>query len=519
MTRETRDRVWTPPCRPSSPTRSARSTSTSTRPPSARSSPASCLAGLRRLVRSRCPGSGTAPARSGCAAARRPSTRRPARWSRSYASADEPLGVLHVRCGNRRAAECPSCSRLYAADTFHLIRAGVAGGKGVPEHGRRQPAGLRDPDRALVRARPRHPRTAHGAAPARDTGQDRCRARPARRSATAMHDDGDPSCSGSRSAGTATTTPRTWCGSGGRPSCGAGSPSPCAALLAQHLGVTRARLGELATPAVRQGRRVPAARRRPLPRPDPPRRPTDADDGFAPRPGRAHRRRSWPHLVEQAAAAVAFDRPTAPRRRPGPACWRSAPRSTPGPSATARRTDDPDRALTPEQVAGYLAKYATKSATDTDGHGQPPPAPAARDHRPAPRRPRRRSRRRGPAADAPVRAARQVGAHARLPRPLRHQVPPLLASPSASSAAPGSAPRPGSPRPTARAGTRRPARPRADLLADDADETTLVIGPWSYAGSGWDTDGDTALANAAAARAREYAQERAQRRRRRTVGE
>jgi hypothetical protein len=28
-----------------------------------------------------------------------------------------------------------------------------------------------------------------------------------------------------------------------------------------------------------------------------------------------------------------------------------------------RRTDDPDRA--PEQVAGYLAKYATKSAADT----------------------------------------------------------------------------------------------------------------------------------------------------------
>ena len=38
-----------------------------------------------------------------------------------------------MRCGNRRAADCPSCSRIYAADTFHLIRAGVTGGKGVPE--------------------------------------------------------------------------------------------------------------------------------------------------------------------------------------------------------------------------------------------------------------------------------------------------------------------------------------------------------------------------------------------------
>ncbi len=28
----------------------------------------------------------------------------------------------------------------------------------------------------------------------------------------------------------------------------------------------------------------------------------------------------------------------------------------------------------------------------------------------------------------------------------------------------------------------------ADLLADDDDETTLVIGHWTYAGTGWATD-------------------------------
>ena len=48
-----------------------------------------------------------------------------------------------------------------------------------------------------------------------------------------------------------------------------------------------------------------------------------------------------------------------------------------------------------------------------------------------------------------------------------------------------------------------------DLLADDAEETTLVVGHWTYAGSGWDTDGDAELAKAAAARAREYAQHKA----------
>jgi hypothetical protein len=51
----------------------------------------------------------------------------------SYASSDEPLGVTYIRCGNRRASVCPACSRVYAADVFHLIRAGVIGGKTVPE--------------------------------------------------------------------------------------------------------------------------------------------------------------------------------------------------------------------------------------------------------------------------------------------------------------------------------------------------------------------------------------------------
>jgi hypothetical protein len=39
-----------------------------------------------------------------------------------------------ARCGNRRAAICPSCSDLYAADTWHLVHAGTQGGHhGMPE--------------------------------------------------------------------------------------------------------------------------------------------------------------------------------------------------------------------------------------------------------------------------------------------------------------------------------------------------------------------------------------------------
>ncbi|HET7476861.1 MAG TPA: replication initiator [Dermatophilaceae bacterium] len=52
---------------------------------------------------------------------------------RSHGSADEALEVTFTRCGDRRADQCQSCSQLYAADTFQQIRAGIAGGKTVPE--------------------------------------------------------------------------------------------------------------------------------------------------------------------------------------------------------------------------------------------------------------------------------------------------------------------------------------------------------------------------------------------------
>lgn len=57
----------------------------------------------------------------------------------TYSSRDAPLGVTYVACGNRRASVCAACSRLYAADTFQMLRAGVAGGKQVPEHVRDNP--------------------------------------------------------------------------------------------------------------------------------------------------------------------------------------------------------------------------------------------------------------------------------------------------------------------------------------------------------------------------------------------
>ena len=47
----------------------------------------------------------------------------------------ERAGTVLAPCGNRRAAVCPACSDRYAADAYHLLRAGLAGddAKGVPD--------------------------------------------------------------------------------------------------------------------------------------------------------------------------------------------------------------------------------------------------------------------------------------------------------------------------------------------------------------------------------------------------
>ena len=49
-----------------------------------------------------------------------------------YSSSSELDGITYVRCGNRRAAVCPSCSADYKGDAWHLLMCGLAGGKGIP---------------------------------------------------------------------------------------------------------------------------------------------------------------------------------------------------------------------------------------------------------------------------------------------------------------------------------------------------------------------------------------------------
>jgi hypothetical protein len=50
-----------------------------------------------------------------------------------YDTDREPDGVLLKACGTRRESRCPSCAATYRADAYQLLTAGLKGGKGVPE--------------------------------------------------------------------------------------------------------------------------------------------------------------------------------------------------------------------------------------------------------------------------------------------------------------------------------------------------------------------------------------------------
>src|SRR5215472_10983720 len=52
---------------------------------------------------------------------------------RDLDTGDLPDQAIYVPCGDRRASVCPPCAETYRADTYQLIRAGLAGGKGMPE--------------------------------------------------------------------------------------------------------------------------------------------------------------------------------------------------------------------------------------------------------------------------------------------------------------------------------------------------------------------------------------------------
>jgi hypothetical protein len=58
---------------------------------------------------------------------------------RHYDTSGEPGGRMPVRCRNRRESRCQPCAHLHAGDTFHLVRSGLLGGKGTPKRVRFHP--------------------------------------------------------------------------------------------------------------------------------------------------------------------------------------------------------------------------------------------------------------------------------------------------------------------------------------------------------------------------------------------
>ena len=137
--------------------------------------------------------------------------------------------MIYLPCGDRRASVCPACAETYRADTYQLIRAGLAGGKGMPESVAVHPcvfATFTAPSFGPVHTRVTTP----------DGRVARCR--PRRKASFCKHGSGSPAASGTRkptpasagrSAPTATTTAPRSSGTATHPNSGAAPSSPCAA--------------------------------------------------------------------------------------------------------------------------------------------------------------------------------------------------------------------------------------------------------------------------------------------------
>jgi hypothetical protein len=93
------------------------------------------------------------------------------------ASGEVAGGVIHVACGNRRETACPSCSAIYKGDARQLVRAGLSGGKGVPESVSAHPcvfATLTAPSFGPVHTRRMRGKTVLPCRPRRDAKDRRC---------------------------------------------------------------------------------------------------------------------------------------------------------------------------------------------------------------------------------------------------------------------------------------------------------------------------------------------------------
>jgi hypothetical protein len=417
----------------------------------------------------------------------------------SYSSNHELDGVTRIACGNRRASRCPACSRVYAADTWHLINSGAAGGKGVPDSVGQHP---------MVFATATAPSfgAVHSIV---NAGAGRCR--PRREKHLCRH--GKPTwCNTTHS-----TTDRL----AGQPLCPECYDYDSHVIwqwhapelwrrftitlnraLARHLTVRPSYLKFVASiqfAKVAEYQRRGVIHFHALIRFDGPKTP----GGFA-APPRDVTAEDLADLIRRALAQVSYDAPPIDAddvtRRLGFGAQIDA-------RAVTTKVGDDSEALTPSQVAGYIAKYATKTLDDPDTTD--PTSPHYARIRDTVRDLHRRSR----AADTSIEN----------PYALLGKWDHMLGFRGHFSTK--------SRKYSTTLGALRGARRKwqavlaraqhkgqvvdlvaADLENDTDNETTLVISSWRYVGQGWANQGETALATAAAARAREHQRERAARR-------
>lgn len=429
----------------------------------------------------------------------------------SYSSADSPLGVLLTRCGNRRESVCTSCSRVYARDTFEMIRCGLEGGKGVPERVAENPL-------VYVTA------TAPSFGPVHST-----------RGARTCHPRGNKKCPHGRSASCTSTHAKDdpMVGSPICPDCydylghvvwqyhapelWRRAVQDVSRQLAGLLGVPVSKVSKVVS---RQYGRTAEMQARgavhfhALFRLDGP-----LSEGIGATCGVG-----VDVMVD--AIKAAFSRaqvmapPTFEHDQPRILRW--------GEQIDIRvvrdgfRTDDPDAPITGEQVAAYLAKYSTKdtSLAVPDGeHARRIRQTCAQMHEEAMLRAERR--RAGETLLVPVDAegrdhyvligkwAKELGYRGhyssksrcysvtyRTLRRRRARFQQVMQDETEQ------AQRAGKP-------VDFEAVERALLVEEDETETSVVIGMWVFVGVGWSNEGQVEIATAAAARAREYAQLRA----------
>ena len=266
---------------------------------------------------------------------------------------------------------------------FHLIRAGVAGGKTVPESVAENPlvfATLTAPSFGPVHGRRDGGRRCHP----RAGTEPPVRARPARGPAWRRHGEDDPLL--------------------GQPMCGDcydyashvvwqwWAPDlwrrftiALRRLVAKTLGVPASRLAEVATvqyAKVAEYQLRGVVHFHALVRLDGPRTP----DGFAPAPAAIDAAR-LADLVRAGRRLGAADRPRRRRRRPARVLAFGRQLDA-RPVRTSRRTDDPDRALSPGAGRRLPGQVRHQVRHRHRRHRQRPPPPAPR-HRTRPGRPRR----------------------------------------------------------------------------------------------------------------------------------